>query len=258
MRLIVNGDDFGFSPGQNLGIIKAHREGILTSTTALANGEYLAEGLEEASRYPGLGIGVHLTLDLGRPVLSPQAVPSLVDERGCFRKHPEHLKIDLDPDQLLLEWTAQIEKIKSLGVMPTHLDGHHHLHLHRDVMRTTLELAERYDLPIRYLPLYHGEAERRLIKEKRIRILHGLADFYGDSVSEDYFLNFASNHDIQEENLFELMCHPAYVDDIIYTRSSYNIHRVKELVILTSEAVQAALTNQNIQLGNVRDFRVNL
>lgn len=258
MKLIVNGDDFGFSPGQNQGILKAHREGILTSTTALANGAYLEEGLKEASRYPGLGIGVHLTLDLGRPVLSPQAVPSLVDERGCFRKHPEHLKIDLDPEQLLQEWTAQIERIKSLGVTPTHLDGHHHLHLHRDVIGITLALAERYDLPIRYLPLYHGEEERDLIRKKEIKILHGLADFYRDSVSEDYFLHFRSNHDFQEEALVELMCHPAYMDDIIYTRSSYNIHRVKELVVLTSESVQAAMRNQNIQLGNVRDFRMNL
>lgn len=258
MRLIVNGDDFGFSPGQNLGILKAHREGILTSTTALANGEYLEEGLQEACRYPGLGIGVHLTVDLGRPVLSPLAVPSLVDERGRFRKHPEHLKIEIDPGELLLEWTAQIERIKSLGVNPTHLDGHHHLHLHRDLIGITLELAERYDLPIRYLPLYHGEEEREQIRKKKIQILHGLADFYHDSVSEDYFFHFRSNHDFQDEDLFELMCHPAYVDDIIYTRSSYNVHRVKELVVLTSDAVKIALSNQNVQIGNVRDFRMHL
>ena len=139
-----------------------------------------------------------------------------------------------------------------------HTLRHHHLHLHRDVIGITLALAERYDLPIRYLPLYHGEEERDLIRKKEIKILHGLADFYRDSVSEDYFLHFRSNHDFQEEALVELMCHPAYMDDIIYTRSSYNIHRVKELVVLTSESVQAAMRNQNIQLGNVRDFRMNL
>ena len=254
MKLIINGDDFGFSPGQNLGIIKAHKDGILTSATALANGEYLLEGIEAAATCPDLGIGVHLTLDLGKPVLPPESVRSLVDESGQFRKYQEHLPIVLNQDELFHEWTAQIEKIRSLGVEPTHFDGHHHLHLHKDVIAVTMRLALKYDLPIRYLPLYHGEEEIKLMKEKQIKTLNGLTDFYNDTVSEDYFLNFRSNHTFHEDDVLELMCHPAYVDDIIFSRSRYTVHRVKELVILTSEAVRTSVINQNIQLGNVRDF----
>lgn len=254
MKLIINGDDFGFSPGQNLGILKAHKEGILTSATALANGEYLLEAIEAAVLCPELGIGVHLTLDLGKPVLPPESVPSLIEENGQFRKYQEHLPIVLNQDELYDEWTAQIEKIRSLGVEPTHLDGHHHLHLHKDVIAVTMRLAVNYDLPIRYLPLYHGEEEIELMKKNQIRTLHGLADFYKDTVSEDYFMNFSSNHTFHEDDVVELMCHPAYVDDIIFSRSSYTLHRVRELVILTSEAVRSSMTEQKIQLGNVRDF----
>jgi len=254
MKLIINGDDFGFSPGQNLGIIKAHKEGILTSATALANGEYLAEAIEAALLCPDLGIGVHLTLDLGKPVLPSESVRSLIDESGQFKKYLEHLPIALNQNELYDEWTAQIEKIRSLGVEPTHLDGHHHLHLHKDIIAVTMRLALKYDLPIRYLPLYHGEEEIRLMKKNQIKKLHGLTDFYNDTVSEDYFLNFRSNHTFHEDDVLELMCHPAYVDDIIYSRSRYTVHRVKELVILTSEVVRTSVINQNIQLGNVRDF----
>lgn len=254
MKLIINGDDFGFSPGQNLGIIKAHKEGILTSATALANGEYLLEGIAAAALCPELGIGVHLTLDLGKPVLPPESVPSLIDESGQFRKYQEHLPVVLNQDELYEEWIAQIEKIRSLGVEPTHIDGHHHLHLHKDIIAITIKLAVKYDLPIRYLPLYHGEEEIKLLKKNEIKILHGLTDFYDDTVSEDYFLNFSSNHPFQEDDIVELMCHPAYVDDIIFSRSRYTFHRVKELVILTSEAVRSSVLKQKIQLGNVRDF----
>ncbi len=254
MKLIVNGDDFGFSPGQNLGIIKAHKEGILTSTTALANGEYLLEGMEAAALCPDLGIGVHLTMDLGKPVLPPLSVPSLVDEKGQFKKYQEHLPLVINHHELHAEWTAQIEKIRSLGVEPTHLDGHHHLHLHKDVIAVTMRLAMEYDLPIRYLPLYHGEEEIELLKKHKIKMIQGLADFYNDTVSEEYFLNFRSNHTFHDGDTVELMCHPAYVDDIIFSRSRYNVPRVKELVILTSEVVRSSILAQKIQLGNVRDF----
>jgi len=254
MKLIVNGDDFGFSPGQNLGIIKAHKEGILTSATALANGDYILEGIEAAAMCPDLGIGVHLTLDLGKPVLHPESVRSLIDENGQFKKYQECLPIALNQDELYNEWTAQIEKIRSLGVEPTHLDGHHHLHLHKDVIAVTMRLALKYDLPIRYLPLYHGEEEIKFLEKNQIKTIYGLTDFYNDTVSEDYFLNFRSNHDFHEDDIVELMCHPAYVDDIIFSRSRYTFHRVKELVILTSEAVRTSVIDQKIQLGNVRDF----
>jgi predicted glycoside hydrolase/deacetylase ChbG (UPF0249 family) len=254
MRLIVNGDDFGFSPGQNLGILRAHEEGILTSTTAMANGPYLEEALASAGSFPDLGIGVHLVVDWGKPVLPAESVPSLVDDKGNFRRHEEHLPISLNPQELQREWSAQIERIMSLGVKPTHLDGHHHLHLHPDLLETTLFLAMKYDLPIRYLSFHHGPKEEELMDRYPVKKFLGLTDFYWDKVSAEYFRDFRKNHEHLREPVLEVMCHPAYLDDIIYTRSSYTIHRVKELVILTDPKVKEDLKDQKIHLGNVRDF----
>lgn len=88
MRIIINGDDFGFSEGQNLGIIKAHKEGILTSTTAMAGGPALSHGMALAKECPDLSIGVHLTLDALRPLSPLDRIPSLVDEHGKFVRFP--------------------------------------------------------------------------------------------------------------------------------------------------------------------------
>lgn len=254
MKLVINGDDFGYSPGQNLGIIKAHESGILTSTTAMANGEYLEEALTLAAPHKNLGIGVHLIMDFGTPILPADEIPSLVDSHGNFRKHREDLPIMVDQKELFREWSAQIDRLKDLGVSLTHMDGHHHMHLHPDLLETALGIAEKYQLPMRYLPFYHGEKEKKLVEKSPVRMFTGLTDFYKDTVTLEYFKDFRKNHHFPEETVLELMCHPAYLDDIIYQRSSYNIHRVKELVILTSPDTQSALKSQEITLGNVRDF----
>lgn len=257
MKLIVNGDDFGYSPGQNLGIIKAHEIGILTSTTAMANGEYLEEALALAAPYENLGIGVHLIMDCGAPILPPDEIPSLVDSEGNFRKYREDQPVRIDQNELFREWSAQIDKLIGHGVSPTHIDGHHHMHLHPDLLETTLMIAEKYQLPMRYLPFYHTDKEKKLIDESPVKMFTGLTDFYKDSVTFEYFTDFRKDHNYPEDSVLEIMCHPAYLDDIIYQRSSYNIHRVKELVILTSPSIKASLESQKITLGNVRDFMSN-
>lgn len=254
MRLMVNGDDFGFSPGQNLGIIKAHAKGILTSTSAMANGEYLEDALTLAKSYPNLAIGVHLLIDCGKPILPVSQIKTLVGDNGLFLKHRKDSLIDVNHHEVFLEWCAQIDKIMSFGVTPTHLDGHHHMHLHPSLLSTTLEVAKKYNLPVRYFPFYHGEKEGRLIKDSGVEIYSCLTDFYEDGVNEEYFEAFTKKYSIKEDEIIEVMCHPAYLDDIIYLRSSYNIHRVKELVVLINPKVKESLIDQGVTLVNLKDL----
>src|SRR5713226_5417840 len=81
-RLIVNGDDFGFTAGTNAGILRGHREGILTSTTIMANGAAFDQAVEIALANPGLGVGCHVAVIDGRPVSAPAEIPSLVSPDG--------------------------------------------------------------------------------------------------------------------------------------------------------------------------------
>ena len=149
-KIIINADDFGISEGAVLGIIKAHQDGILTSTTCMVNMPYAKMGLELASRYPNLGVGIHLVLTVGHPLID--GAKSYVDKNGNFLRPSAYPNEEPNAnfDELYREWKAQIERfIKLAGKKPTHIDSHHHVHLlpqHHDVV---IKLAKEYDLPIR-------------------------------------------------------------------------------------------------------------
>ncbi|MBC8231137.1 alpha-L-rhamnosidase N-terminal domain-containing protein, partial [bacterium] len=85
-KVIINADDLGISKGTNQAIMKDFREGILTSASLMAN----MPGYEDAvgkviPNNPGLGIGIHLSLTIGKSVLDKSKIPLLVDESGYFK-----------------------------------------------------------------------------------------------------------------------------------------------------------------------------
>src|SRR5512139_511392 len=83
-RLIVNADDFGRSPDINEAVIRAHREGILTTASLMVNEPAAAAAVALARQSPTLGVGLHLTLVDGHAALSAQEIPDLADARGRF------------------------------------------------------------------------------------------------------------------------------------------------------------------------------
>lgn len=241
-KLIINGDDFGLSEGQTLGILKAHRDGILTSTTCLINMPYASQSLEMAKQYPKLGVGLHLALTIGKPVLKTGF--SFTDSNGCFKKRDAYDDFVPHPNQeeLYQEWKAQIEKFISItGVLPTHLDSHHHVHLLPQCVETAKRLAHEYHLPLR--------------QEKQIDDCYPFArfseDFYGDGVTLDMLYQIF-NYD---DDIFEVMCHPAFMDWTIYSQSSYNIQRTKELDLLCHPEIKDYLTQNHIELINYQDIK---
>src|SRR5579862_9211256 len=116
-NLIVNADDLGWTDGVNRGIADAHRNGIVTSASLLANGPAFQSGVELAHATPGLGVGVHLNLSDGEPVADRESVTTLLNDRGEFEGRPESLLLRLARRSVLLseieqEWDAQIQKIR--------------------------------------------------------------------------------------------------------------------------------------------------
>src|SRR6266567_5686122 len=99
-NLIVNADDLGWTQGVNRGIVEAHRNGIVTSTSLLANGYAFEEGVQSALQFPRLGIGVHLNLSDGKSVAPAGKVKSLLDENGNFSGGPETLLFRLTEKSL--------------------------------------------------------------------------------------------------------------------------------------------------------------
>jgi predicted glycoside hydrolase/deacetylase ChbG (UPF0249 family) len=151
-RLIVNADDFGWSEAVTSGILRAHREGLLTSTTLMANLPGAAEALERARREaPGLGIGLHLNLTEGRPLTGDSAA-SLTDPQGRFTGALMTVARLVRTSEAARqaaesEWEAQIAWARDRDLRPTHLDGHKHVHLAPALLPIAISLARKYGIP---------------------------------------------------------------------------------------------------------------
>ena len=145
-RLIVNDDDFGRSASTNQAVIRAHREGILTTTSLMVNEPAFEEAVALAREHPRLGVGLHLTLLCGRSTLPPDAIPGLVNARGEFSNHPPNtgfryffLRSLREP--LRREIHAQFQKFRATRLPLDHVNGHLHLHLHPTVFRILMSDA---------------------------------------------------------------------------------------------------------------------
>jgi len=277
--LIVNADDFGRTRGITQGILQAHREGIVTSTTVMVNFPEAEAAVQRAvATAPALGIGIHLTLTAGGPVLPPEQVPSLVDSRGRFppirRLIPRLSSLDLS--EVEAELTAQIERFRSWGVRPTHLDSHHHLlYLSPDLFQLLVRLAQRYRLPIRYPwprratapeELAHLAEAHRLPSDALPSLIAAcnailedaglpvpdrcILSFYDEGATLQHLLDLIAG---LPEGISELMCHPGQADAELAAQSGYVLGRQRELTVLTHPRVLKALGPGGVRLT---DFRV--
>lgn len=223
IKLIVNADDFGYSRGVNFGIMDAHKSGIVNSTTMMMNMLGTGHAIELAKENPTLKAGIHLVLTCGKPLL--KNVPSLIDENGDFKRLNRIKEFnDIHLTDLENEWTAQIEKFLASGLVPTHLDSHHHVHGIKEFYPIIKKLAVKYDLPVRL-------TENRLEGVKPFTDMF-FGDFYGETIPEDYFKRLGEK--AADGQSVEVMCHPAYLDDEVMKNSSYNIMRLRETSILLS------------------------
>jgi hopanoid biosynthesis associated protein HpnK len=147
-RLIVNADDFGLNTATNQAVIRAHREGILTTASLMVNEPGFEEAVEMAREHPRLGVGLHLTLLGGHSSLSPDQIPGLVNASGEFLNHPVLTGLRFFfrsslRSQLRSEIHAQFKKFQATGLHLDHINGHLHLHLHPTVFCILTEDAAR-------------------------------------------------------------------------------------------------------------------
>jgi hopanoid biosynthesis associated protein HpnK len=143
-RLIVNADDFGRSASINQAVIRAHREGILTTASLMVNEPAFEEAVQLAKENPTLGVGLHLTLLCGHSTLPAHQIPGLVNRDREFTNNPAGAGFRYFfslRDQLRQEIHAQFEKFRQTGLPLDHVNGHLHLHLHPTVFAILMENA---------------------------------------------------------------------------------------------------------------------
>jgi hopanoid biosynthesis associated protein HpnK len=275
--VIINGDDFGYSPSVNQGIIQAHEQGILTSTSLMVTGEAFEEAVTLAKVHPNLAVGLHLVLGCGKSVLPPHQIPHLVDVRGDFPPNPVRAGLRYQFNraaqrELYLEIRAQLEKFRLTGLPLSHVDGHLHHHSNPVVLRTLLEFAEEFSIKFIRLPYeelsFTLNSDRSYLFSKAIgawifsRLRHygeGLLKARGINcaervygllqtgrITEDYLLDLIPQI---QANLVEIYAHPAMAIDGGLPHETINSGQI-ELEALLSKKVRDAFALHGFELTN--------
>jgi predicted glycoside hydrolase/deacetylase ChbG (UPF0249 family) len=243
-RLIVNADDFGLTAGVNRAIVELHLAGVLTSTTLMARAAATDEAIEIARATPSLGVGCHVVLVDGEPVLRPrQDLVWLADPRvGRFRPSLSGFLDDLyrrGPRRKLLgeieaEAGAQIAFLQSRGVRLTHVDTHKHTHMFPAVLRPVLRAARAAGIGAVRNPFEPAWSSRATpgapwVRRVQVALLRRLESTFLRIVTEEGFVTtggsvgvlatgtldsatVASLLSAMPEGTFELVSHPGYND----------------------------------------------
>jgi len=249
-QLIFNADDFGLSKGVNLGIIEAHQNGPVKSTTLMASGMAFEHAVALAKEHPGLQVGIHLTLTVLGSVGG--IYKTLTNEAGFFSP----LAIltaranagELDLAEVEAEYEAQIQKVLAAGIVPTHFDSHHHTHFLPGIFDVFLKMAEKYGITRVRMP--HPNFLEG--KTKTIRTTDHFTDgFYGEGATLENLKQIITH---APRTSLEIMLHPAYVDSTLYKTSSYLLPRIWELDILTGEELKMFLAGGDYQIAAFSDL----
>jgi chitin disaccharide deacetylase len=238
IRVIFNADDFGFTRDVNEGIVEAHRHGVLTATTLMANGDAFDHAVACARDTPTLDIGVHLVMVQGQSVARPgQAMPATLQELAFAllrRQIPVYE-----------EAAAQVRKIIAAGIRPSHIDTHKHTHLFPPVMKAVTRVAKEFDIPW---------VRQRLGIKVTLAGLRTTDHFVGFGVTGR--LDEAAMIDMLEklsDGLTEFMCHPGKCGpELQGAATRLKESRAVELAALTSPEVRRVIERRGIRLTDYR------
>lgn len=285
--LIVNADDYGQATGINIGIIEGHLRGIITSTTIIASGKALDDGLARLKEAPNLGLGCHLVLIGEDPVAKASHIRSLVNSKGKFPGTLTDFMWLMTLGQakyseIVIELRSQLDKLLNLGLTISHCDSHKHSHAHPKVLDAVIQVAEEYKISyirnpfercrVKQLQQMFGKYPSLSISKKYL--LSRMLDYYHSIFIKqmaktnlrypDYFQGFIATGNLTteiipkllsqvNEGVSELMCHPARLDeDLKRTQTRLKHSRESELAAVTSQAAFATIKSEAIELVSFR------
>ncbi len=276
--VIINADDFGLSPGVNRGILSAFRDGVVTSTTLLANMAGFEDAVAIARDNPDLPVGIHLSLVWGRPVSDPARIPTLVDREGRLSRSAGALGVRamlgrLSVGQMKIEFASQVRKVLDAGLTPTHLDTHKHIHVLPGITAALVSVAEEFGIrKVRY-PRERSPGSRGRRRPPSSAVKRGVvallcrraeAELAGLKTT-DHFVGIADSGclDAQtlcfilgnlDEGVTELMCHPGHVDDQMKRYVAHPGRWEAELAALKDSSVRAYTESDSCRLMHFGDL----
>jgi predicted glycoside hydrolase/deacetylase ChbG (UPF0249 family) len=292
-RLIVNADDFGMTTGINHAIAQAQEHGIVTSATLMANARAFEGAAALARSLAGdtarFSVGCHVVLLDGEPLLPADRVASLLQPGA---QNGNHFRVKLNdfvmasfrgklrPEEIEAEATAQMQRLQTAGVEPSHFDTHKHAHMFPAVLRPLLRAARAQNVPavrnpfgqVWALPL--ADVLRRQLWKRfaQLNVLrnfaakfrheveaHGLRTTDGSvAVLVTGILDLKLFREIVNnipEGTWELVCHPGYNDaELDKVRTRLRESRAQELELLTSDGAREALQARGVELISYREL----
>lgn len=274
--VIVNADDFGFSDGITEGILRAHREGIVTSTTIAANMPAAAAAAARLAEAPHLGVGVHLNVSQGPPL--SQAGRILADSDGIMRRSAVQVILACACrrgvlDAVEAECDAQIRWVLDRGIRPTHLDSHRHIHAFPPVFARVAALARRYHIPFVRWPreVLTGRWPACSVKQRRVSVLVGFLAPWNAAIGPDLRATcgawgVAHTGAIDSRWLIraaaavrpgatDIMTHPGLGDDLDASMTRLRESRLRELAALCDPAVRDAFRRHGVELIHYGQLR---
>jgi predicted glycoside hydrolase/deacetylase ChbG (UPF0249 family) len=236
--LIMNADDLGLAPGINQAIIDLHQAGVVTSTSLMVNMPGFKDAVKRIRHVLTLGVGLHFNLSEGSPIAPPNWIPSLVDHKGKFSND-----LGWDETDVMTELKAQMHRLQSAGIRPTHIDSHGFIQKRMAVCRPMLILARTMNLPMR---------RTGWEPDPRINFLPGVVDnFYSNVYFEDNGKSLLlSNLHSVPHGTSELICHPGYVDEYLPKVSTWTRVREIEYSVLADPEVLKTIRRLKIILVN--------
>lgn len=280
-QIIINADDFGLHPEINQGILESHLGGVLTSATLLAPGDFFDQAVEYAAAMPKLSIGVHLALVGGlKPILPKNQIPTLLTSQGLFRKDHRSFIRDwalgrIRSEEIHREWAAQIQKIISAGIQPSHLDSHQHLHVLPGMTGIISKLTETFNIPAVRIPKEpysfrgHGITSfGRMLARDGLTLLARRAqkEWSSHLFSPDFFFGmlFGGNMTLDSwkylipqipSGISEIMVHPGKSNHNLGASFGWGYHWQEEFEALKSKELFEWLTKSSVHLINYRKLK---
>lgn len=258
-RLIVNADDFGAAPEVNEAVEQAHRDGVLRSASLMVGAPAAADAIERARRLPKLAVGLHVVLVHGRPLLSPDRVPDLVDERGEFltdlvRAGFRFFFRPAARAQLAAEIRAQFERFAQTGLTLDHADAQSHMHVHPTVFGLILKIGREHGLRAVRIPREPFGGTRSI--EFWLALMRLRARRAGIACN-DYAFGVNEAGALTEERVLQILArlpdgvteiffHPATAPFKGADKGTERFRWMEELAALTSSRVREAIAQNGI------------
>jgi predicted glycoside hydrolase/deacetylase ChbG (UPF0249 family) len=283
-RLIVNADDLGLSRGISDGILVAHAEGIVTSASLMVNQAATEYAIDRLPEVPRLDVGIHLNLCQGRPVLPACEIPSLVGADGCFLRPAEMARrltfLRASTKEIEAEFCAQIDRMRSYGLTPSHADSHHRFHIYpaaatafyravrsRGIIRARAARKKTWPTNGAFGDAHAGPLYRRLAVDTYNNLLErtvfhefkrpdaGVAlhpRFRGHLEKLPDAWCYAFEH--MPGGTYEIWCHPGYHQPGFSETDALDKQRQFELQMLTSPSLRQAVLRAGIDLITFLDL----